>query len=78
MRIRVRTIGYGAAVVCCAFGAMGCASSSHLSVRTYEYRDDGQVPTQAPQGELTSEYQMQSPGEMVSPGSMIADPDGGR
>jgi len=46
-------------------GAAGCETSSHKSVRTYDYNDQGQAPEQKPDKELNSEYQMVSPGEMV-------------
>jgi hypothetical protein len=46
-------------------GLAGCETSSHKSVRTYDYRDEAQAPEQRPQEELNSEYQMVSPGEMV-------------
>lgn len=46
-------------------GAAACETSSHKSVRTYDYSDQGRAPEQKPQEELNSEYQMVSPGEMV-------------
>lgn len=46
-------------------GAAGCETSSHKSVRTYDYNDQGQAAEQKPEKELNSEYQMVSPGEMV-------------
>ena len=46
-------------------GTAGCETSSHKSVRTYDYNDQGRVPQQQPDEELNSEYQMVSPGEMV-------------
>lgn len=46
-------------------GATACETSSHKSVRTYDYNDQGQAPEQKPREELDSEYQMVSPGEMV-------------
>ena len=46
-------------------GAVGCETSSHKSVRTYDYNDQGRAPEQKPNEELNSEYQMVSPGEMV-------------
>jgi len=45
--------------------AAGCETSSHKSVRTYDYNDQGRAPENKPQEELNSEYQMVSPGEMV-------------
>ncbi|MGB2984567.1 MAG: hypothetical protein WBE26_01680 [Phycisphaerae bacterium] len=50
----------------------GCATSSHTSVRTYEYSDER--PERPTHDESDSEYQMQSPGEMVSPGTIVDDP----
>ena len=47
------------------FGAVGCETSSHKSVRTYDYNDQGRVQERQPDEELNSEYQMVSPGEMV-------------
>lgn len=46
-------------------GAVGCETSSHKSVRTYDYNDQGRAAEQKPEEELNSEYQMVSPGEMV-------------
>ena len=46
-------------------GAAGCETSSHKSLRTYDYNDQGRAPEQKPKEELNSEYQMVSPGEMV-------------
>ena len=46
-------------------GAAGCETSSHKSVRTYDYNDQGRAPQRQPDEELNSEYQMVSPGEMV-------------
>ncbi len=46
-------------------GAAGCETSSHKSVRTYDYNDQGREPERKPNEELNSEYQMVSPGEMV-------------
>ena len=47
-----------------------CASHSHKSVRTYDYSDEDKDAQRkhddrAAKDELTSEYQMVSPGEMV-------------
>ena len=50
--------------------AVGCASSSHKSVRTYEY--DEEPPPEQRQKEVGgSEGEMVSPGEMVGPGEMV-------
>lgn len=46
-------------------GTAGCETSSHKSVRTYDYNDQGRADEKKPQEELNSEYQMVSPGEMV-------------
>ena len=46
-------------------GATACETSSHKSVRTYDYNDEGRAPEQKRNEELNSEYQMVSPGEMV-------------
>jgi len=46
-------------------GAAGCETSSHKSVRTYDYNDQGRAPQRQPDEELNSEYQMVAPGEMV-------------
>ena len=69
-RIRFRTTAMGA--VCLVGFCAGCETSSHKSVRTYEYNDQPR-PAQVTQEE--PEYQMVSPGEMVSPGTMVVDPD---
>ena len=50
--------------------AVGCASSSHKSVRTYEY--DEKPPPEQKQPEVgSSQGEMVSPGEMVGPGEMV-------
>ncbi len=49
-------------------GTVGCARSSHTSVRINEY-DEPPRDRQADE-ELDSEYKMVSPGEMVGPGEM--------
>jgi len=48
---------------------LGCATSSHKSVRTYDYNDKGR-PVEKPQAqaeaeEAEGEYHMVAPGEMV-------------
>lgn len=48
----------------------GCATSSHRSIRVYEYSEEPR-PAQVTDDEPSSEYQMQSPGKMVSPGEMV-------
>jgi hypothetical protein len=48
-------------------GTVGCARSSHKSVRIYEYDDEPPRDRQMDE-ELDSEYEMVSPGEMVGPG----------
>ena len=50
----------------------GCASSSHKSVRVYEYDDEPPRDRQV-DDQLDSEYKMVSPGEMVGPGEMADD-----
>ncbi len=52
----------------------GCHTSSHTSVRYHEREVHPGVRQTADDG-LSSEYQMQSPGDMVSPGEM-ASPGG--
>jgi len=55
----------GAAVL---IGAAACETSSHKSVRTYDYNDEGRPVDRTgarEKQELNSEYQMVSPGEMV-------------
>jgi len=50
---------------------MGCESSSHKSVRTYEYRGDpGRAHETA--RPVSEEYEMEAPGEMASPGTMVS------
>ena len=47
-------------------GVAGCETSSHKSVRTYDYRDEGRpVQRENEAEEQDSEYHMVSPGEMV-------------
>ena len=63
--LRLSAIAMAAAVL-----TLGCANSSHKSVRTYEYREEP-VPEQQQPVETESEYEMVSPGEMVGPGEMV-------
>ena len=63
--LRLSAIAMAAAVL-----TLGCASSSHKSVRTYEYREEP-PPEQRQPVETESEYEMVSPGEMVGPGEMV-------
>jgi hypothetical protein len=65
LRLRILGLSVACALSCHA----GCASSSHSSVRIYEYSEE--APEQSGNDELDSEYQMQSPGEMVAPGEMV-------
>jgi hypothetical protein len=65
---RMTTMGAACLIGFCA----GCETSSHKSVRTYEYNEQPR-PAQVTQ---EPEVQMVSPGEMVSPGTMVVDPDG--
>lgn len=56
--------GLGACVVLCF--ALGCESSSHKTVRTYEY-NDAPEKKRSESDELDSEYKMESEGEMKGP-----------
>ena len=51
----------------------GCHTSSHTSVR-YREREEHPSARQTADDDLTGEYQMQSPGNMVSPDEMVVDP----
>lgn len=51
----------------------GCHTSSHTSVRYRELEERPDV-RRAADDDLSSEYQMQSSGDMVSPGGMVVDP----
>ncbi|MEK6797830.1 MAG: hypothetical protein AABZ12_02565 [Planctomycetota bacterium] len=56
----------------------GCATSSHKSVRTYDYNNDPHgeqraQPAEEPQDE--SQPHMVSPGEMVAPGEPVVEPN---
>lgn len=51
-------------------GSLACATSSHKSVRVYEYDDEPPRDRQM-DNQLDSEYKMVSPGEMVAPGEMV-------
>ncbi len=66
MRMTLRRLVLTVTAALGVVGLAACASSSHKSVRSYEYRDDGR-PERAERAddELTDEYQMVSPGEMV-------------
>jgi hypothetical protein len=72
MRQYLRLCFVAIATVCALGFSLGCQRSSHMSVRTYEYNDD-KSPRPA-NDEPTSEYEMQSPGEMVAPGDMVNEP----
>lgn len=61
----------GLAAVCVAGLAVGCETSSHKSVRTYEYNDQPPPEKRSQSDELDSEYKMQSEGQMVAPGTMV-------
>lgn len=56
----------GASVLMAVTLLMGCESSSHKSVRTYEYNDEPQQK-RSESNKLDSEYKMQSEGEMKGP-----------
>lgn len=58
------------AAVIASVGSIGCESSSHKSIRTYEY-DDAPARDRQQDDQLDSEYKMTSPGEMTSPGQMV-------
>jgi hypothetical protein len=61
------------AAFCLTVLAVGCETSSHKSVRTYEYSDEPPPEQQSQADEFESEYEMQSEGEMVSPGQMVGE-----
>ena len=65
MRIALRHSLYLLMGAAALIGAAACETSSHKSVRTYDYNDQGRAPEQKPKEELDSEYKMVSPGEMV-------------
>ena len=44
--------------------SLGCKTSSYKSVRTYEY-SNAPPPSQTQEREESTEWQMQSPGEMI-------------
>jgi len=63
-------------------GLAGCETSSHRSVRTYEYsneppraRQTDPDPDPAPDRPSEGDWEMVSPGEMASPGQMVVDPE---
>jgi len=59
-----------AVAVCVGAGTLGCETVSHRSLQIYEYTDD--VPPERSWDKGTgSEYQMQSPGEMIPPETMV-------
>jgi len=61
---------FGLAVLFIAGLVVGCETSSHKTIRTYQYNDEP-PPKRSQSDELDSEYKMQSEGEMVSPGTMV-------
>lgn len=67
MRRYLNAIAFAIAALCLVVGSPGCESSSHSSVRTYEYSDEPQRDRQQ-DDQLDSEYKMVSPGEMTGPG----------
>lgn len=50
---------------------VGCKTTSHHSIRVYEYSDE--PPSRPADDKAESEYEMVSPGEMVGPGQMVDD-----
>ncbi len=67
MRRYLNALACGIAAMCLFGGSPGCKTSSHTSVRTYEYNDEPQRDRQK-DDQLDSEYKMVSPGEMTGPG----------
>ena len=63
-----------------AVATIGCKSSSHKSVRTYDYSDDPrdarrvQQPIETEREIESGDYEMVAPGEMVPPGKPVVDP----
>lgn len=69
-----------------ALGIIGCRQSSHATVHSYEYSDQGRndpvlregtvIREQPPSGEyeMTAPGQMAAPGEMVPPGRAVVEP----
>ncbi|MFQ5589896.1 MAG: hypothetical protein ACE5HE_01920 [Phycisphaerae bacterium] len=70
MRYWTRLVACLAAVACVFAGPIGCARSSHRTVRVYQY-DDEPPRDRQDDDQLDSEYKMVSPGEMVGPGEMV-------
>ena len=68
MRNRQRFSMLAAACGALTLGLTACATSSHKSVRTYDYNDEGRPAPEATQTERQideGEYHMVAPGEMV-------------
>jgi len=57
-----------AALTC---GPLACKTTSHKSVRTYEYGEEVE-PDRQQTDELDEDYKMVSPGEMTGPGEMVS------
>ncbi len=76
-------------VVVMTLAIIGCETSSHKTVRTYDYNDQGRATRQAEEqpaereemrqdGEMVAPGEMVSPGEMVPPGEPVVEPKGDR
>jgi len=72
-------------VTAVALVALGCETSSHKSVRTYDYDDQGRATRGVEEqpaerevgrsnGEIVAPGEMVSPGEMVPPGEPVVEP----
>jgi len=71
MRNPIRSLMLAAACGAFAVTLAACATSSHKSVRTYDYNDEGKP---APKAEETERQVDEGEYHMVSPGEMVVEP----
>jgi len=69
MRTVPKLLGCAMLALTALVGVAGCETSSHKSVRTYDYRDEGRPTERANEAE-----EQDSEHHMVSPGEMVVDP----
>ncbi len=69
---RRERLGWGSLLVLAA--ATGCATSSHKSVRTYDYSEEPPRGRQASQPTETERVEDAGDWQMAAPGEMVVDP----
>jgi|CXWL01.1.fsa_nt_gi hypothetical protein len=76
MRNRIRFTFAALVIAVNAVSLAGCQKSSHATVHSYEYSDQGKAERPVQEGEVIreqppSEYHMAAPGQMAAPGEMV-------